>query len=176
MPAASPDTFGNAQTLASLVFPANNGPGSETQTSRSDIDKSVVEWLFIVIAVVLILCWCLRRLFNLQQPLSFSDIDLQPVVASADLTFPFPMPSQPPPVHHTERLGHLRQSITTRAADVDAYGRRQGALGEGDVKDLDDLPAYTMDRPPHYRLEEESGASTMAACELADSEAVPGDI
>ncbi|KAJ7622023.1 hypothetical protein FB45DRAFT_870262 [Roridomyces roridus] len=146
--------------------------------------KTIIAWVLGAIGVVLVLCWFLRRLFRIKglpsSGLYAMDI-FYPGITADCCAFggpslshvSIPLPSAPPPVHHPDRLGRPRQSITTRAADVDALGRRQGTFGD-DVKELDDLPAYTVDRPPHYSAESEVTASTAAGGDPVTSEPLAG--
>ncbi|KAJ7018719.1 hypothetical protein C8F04DRAFT_1150472 [Mycena alexandri] len=119
--------------------------------------QTVIEWFFVVIAVILIACLILRKILGSRTSsvremaedthphLSF----VHPSYAYSyaypgipDIHLPYPLP------------GHSRTrpaTRTTRAADIDAGGRRANDDMELGLGDKDMLPAYDgLGRPPKY--------------------------
>ncbi|KAL0952942.1 hypothetical protein HGRIS_007156 [Hohenbuehelia grisea] len=151
---------------SSLVPP----PRSADNEKRSDLAKMVLEWLFLVIALVTIagiISYRMKRLRQANRPLSHffrarrstpgSPTSIQPYRQSG---IPYSSNSEAlayypylTPVAPTYHQAHSRRTRTrTHAADVDSSGRRLG--GGGDHDDLDDkdiLPPYDhAGGPPKY--------------------------
>ncbi|KAF7344649.1 hypothetical protein MVEN_01625100 [Mycena venus] len=157
-----PDTT----SFASLVFPTTD---SNTPTNaKTDLAKTAIEWLIVVIAVVLIACLFLRKMFgsrasqrgmlsNIPDSVyrrassSFAPAADSPSYLCTYVAYPgIPAVPYPLPVHlhpRTARTG------PTRGLDIDEGGRRVNEDVELVLGDKDVLPAYDgLDRPPKYVL------------------------
>ncbi|KAJ7304782.1 hypothetical protein DFH08DRAFT_521553 [Mycena albidolilacea] len=160
-------------SFASLVFPTADS--AQPSNAKADLAKTVIEWLFVVIAVILIACLFLRKMFgtrasdsslhlpdtlNTRASSAFGlppTVDTPAYLCTYVATYPI---AHPLPVHggHS-RPSHFRYARTplraTTGRDIDPAGRRahedvDSELGLGD-KDV--LPAYDgRDRPPKYAV------------------------
>ncbi|KAJ7453837.1 hypothetical protein FB451DRAFT_665518 [Mycena latifolia] len=154
-----PDSVPATTSFASLVFPTDPGAAEAQASTKADLAKSVIEWLFVVIAVILIICLFLRKLLGapraLQYPSTSNDLGTAsgytyayPGIAALHLTHPRPA-----------RPARAR-TRPTRAADIDADGRRAQGDVELDLSEAEMLPAYDgLDRPPKYMYAEVAAAT-----------------
>ncbi|KAF7375844.1 hypothetical protein MSAN_00474400 [Mycena sanguinolenta] len=56
--------FPPGSTFASLVFPTTGSDSDEPNNFKADLAKTVIEWLFVVIALILIAYFFLRKIFG----------------------------------------------------------------------------------------------------------------
>ncbi|KAJ6487394.1 hypothetical protein C8R47DRAFT_1196380 [Mycena vitilis] len=192
MPVVRSDSPAASTSFASLVFPSTDPPQSPT-SPKTDVAKSVIEWLFVVIAIILILCLFLRKLFGARTSprgtdsvyqrgsISFAPSGLgDPAYICSYIAYPGIPPvalPYPPGVHPRAPRPVVR---LTRGVDVGADGRRVNGDMELVVGDKE-LPAYDgLDRPPRYAVAaaEEIGAAVAlsgrgaAASEVPDGHAI----
>ncbi|KAJ6538127.1 hypothetical protein B0H19DRAFT_1270492 [Mycena capillaripes] len=168
-------------SFASLVFPVTDSPQPPT-SAKAELGKSVIEWLFVVIAIVLVACLFLRKLcrvrssFQYEMPIipdslyghggaSFtrpSPAD-DPAYICTYVTYPrIPAVQLPYPlaVHSRNARPPVRP---TRGPDIDDGGRRANSDMELVLSDKDMLPAYDgLDRPPRYAVATVGGSSAGA--------------
>ncbi|KAJ7156416.1 hypothetical protein C8R46DRAFT_431348 [Mycena filopes] len=172
-PPASTGT--SISNFASLVFPTADSGTTQPTSPKSDVAKAVIEWLFVVIAVLLIACLILRRMLGtrpspspsrthghveqiiLADPSCFLGYPAN--MATVYLPYPVPARTHTPSIRRFNDVVRMPMPMRTqtRAADIDAFGRRATTnddadleLGLGD-KDVDALPAYDgKGRPPRY--------------------------
>ncbi|KAJ6488739.1 peptidase S8/S53 domain-containing protein [Mycena sanguinolenta] len=162
-----------ASTFASLVFPATDSDSDEPNNSKADLAKTVIQWLFVVIALILIACFFLRKVFGPRTAhhgmLHIPDSIYRQGQSSFALPTPHdpmymcgyvaacPALAHPPPVHSVSAANppHHRvravsaRSTTIRGLDIGEGGRRINEDAELVLSDNDVLPAYDgRDRPP----------------------------
>jgi len=158
------DTPPASTSFASLVFPTTD---SAPTNAKTDLTKTVIEWLFVVIAVILIACLFLRKMFGSRtsrHEMYISDsrdasFALPPADSPSYLCtyaiaypgipavqgLPYPLPA------HTRSRTARPPVRTTRGLDIDEGGRRANFDMELVLSDKDVLPAYdALDRPPKY--------------------------
>ncbi|KAJ7873711.1 hypothetical protein B0H13DRAFT_2058269 [Mycena leptocephala] len=150
-------------SFASLVFPTTDSSQQPTNP-KTDLAKSVIEWLFVVIAVILIVCLFLRKVFGprnsyAQREMLIPDSAYQgarPLIddpaylctyVAVELQYPLPVHSRAP-------------ARPTRGLDIGEGGRRANGDTELVLGDKDVLPAYdALDRPPRYNAVAAAGAA-----------------
>ncbi|KAJ7608505.1 hypothetical protein DFH06DRAFT_1346824 [Mycena polygramma] len=156
------DSPAASTSFASLVFPTTDPPQSPT-SPKTDVAKSVIEWLFVVIAIILILCLFLRKLFGVRTSprvtdsvyqrgsISFAPSGLgDPAYICSYIAYPGipPVELPYPPIVHPRTPRPLVR--LTRGLDIGEDGRRANSDMELVLGDKD-LPAYDgLDRPPRY--------------------------
>ncbi|KAJ7156346.1 hypothetical protein C8R46DRAFT_1295137 [Mycena filopes] len=160
----------STSNFASLVFPTSDS-AAEPTSGKSDVAKAVIEWLFVVIAVLLIACLLLRRMLGTRPSPTRAEhahSRVEQIILADPSYFLYPAAAvylpYPVPAHAPARMRSVRNNynpaltptlMRTRAADIGAGGRRanddaEPELGLGD-KDL--LPAYDgAGRPPRYAV------------------------
>ncbi|KAJ7719127.1 hypothetical protein B0H16DRAFT_1739597 [Mycena metata] len=173
-------------SFASLVFPTADS--TEPTSVKADVAKTVIEWLFVVIAVVLIACLLLRKILasrasstfardsiasdTRDRHLSLVSMAIDPCYVYSygyipDVRLPIPTPTYPRPTHRLPYPVAIATSSTarrTRAADIDAYGRRAHEDVELVLGDKDILPVYDgLGRPPKYTITTPPPAAAEAA-------------
>ncbi|KAJ7076800.1 hypothetical protein C8R44DRAFT_896499 [Mycena epipterygia] len=141
---------------------------------------SVIEWLFVVIAVILIGCLFLRKLLGAPRGLHGENPyrhALHPFASSTSISaapdylqygygyayLPYPVPAHTTRraygVTHPTRRAH-DTTQTTRAYDIGVGGRRANGDEELVLGDKDILPVYdAFDRPPQYAYGYDAGPS-----------------
>ncbi|KIM42043.1 hypothetical protein M413DRAFT_445221 [Hebeloma cylindrosporum] len=151
-------------------------PPSNNSNSKSELTKTVVEYLFLGVAVLIVASIILRRLMRLKranQPYSafFSLNSTHPSAQSQGgrnfprtTGLPPPIPGQPYPEPHLSGFppAYLQYSSRgIRAGDVDSRGRRAATMEldhDGELGDKDALPAYDVSGGPPKYLELEMQA------------------
>ncbi|KAJ7105825.1 hypothetical protein C8R44DRAFT_886290 [Mycena epipterygia] len=167
-------------SFASLVFPTSDSDATPPADSKPDLGKSVIEWLFVVIAVILIGCLFLRKLLGAPRGLHGENPyrhALHPFASSTSISaapdylqygygyayLPYPVPAHTTRraygVTHPTRRAH-DTTQTTRAYDIGVGGRRANGDEELVLGDKDILPVYdAFDRPPQYAYGYDAGPS-----------------
>ncbi|KAF8148119.1 hypothetical protein K438DRAFT_2027553 [Mycena galopus ATCC 62051] len=148
-------------TFASLVFPTTNSDSEQPNNGKADLAKTVIEWLFVVIAVILIACLFLRKLFGPRTPhreMLHIPVDCPAYVCTygAYPGISVPTVAYPLPAHSSSHARSTRGNVAitrtiTRGLDLAEGGRRINEDAELELGDKDALPAYDgCDRPPKY--------------------------
>ncbi|KAJ6535330.1 hypothetical protein DFH09DRAFT_1324948 [Mycena vulgaris] len=190
-PAQARDSGSDSASFASLVFPTTDSTQLQT-SAKTDLAKSVIEWLFVVIAIILLICLFLRKTLGARTPLReiHAQVFTEPRAsddASYVYTYAYPgIPAlhltRPPPARIRARAhSPVHATLTlTRALDLGAGGRRANWNAELVLSDQDVLPAYDgLDRPPKYvhaeaATEEPPAASASASAEPRAVVEAPG--
>ncbi|KAJ8497109.1 hypothetical protein ONZ45_g12183 [Pleurotus djamor] len=177
-PTQTPTTTTTPTTSDTPFFPdpATIIKPSSTWTNQNDEDadlvKTVLEWLFLVVALVTlgsIVAWRFLQLRQRNRPLTEFFTRQRDRRRTQSFSSARTVSSERPqrvtlysdsgvdirtyyPYLSTPSAAHTYQTRRTRGADVDAFGRRTGAGGDYDEpSDKDELPAYEhAGGPPKY--------------------------
>ncbi|KAJ7164263.1 hypothetical protein C8R46DRAFT_1036177 [Mycena filopes] len=159
------DSFpASTSNFASLVFPAADS-ATEPTSGKGHVSKSMIEWLFIIIAVLLIACLFLRRMLGTRRSTTRAGYAEHPHVEQIILADPFcflySVPAVyipcPVPAHAPSGSARVRGDVTRartlmriQAADIGPGGRRANGDAELELELGDMLPAY--DGAPRYAV------------------------
>jgi len=158
----SPDILASA-----ISTPASSQDGGDNGDSKNNFAKSVLEYVFLAVALFLLICITWRRMLRVRranQP--FFGRGVTPAAAGEQIS-PFPRTrpqfagpsfgahSFNPYVHlaHLPASYHPSNNRRTQGADIGPGGRRQGGISDynGETGDKDALPAYDkFGGPPQY--------------------------
>ncbi|KAJ7649289.1 hypothetical protein B0H17DRAFT_1215329 [Mycena rosella] len=149
----APDSVPESSSFASLVFPATDSP-QPLASAKTDLAKSVIEWLCVIVAVILIICLFIRRLASPRAMRSHTLFD-DPAPASDAYLYTYAYRGVPMMHHPTypspARVRTHPPLYAMRAPDIGAGGCRANEDMELVLGTADFLPAYDgFDRPPKY--------------------------
>jgi len=159
------DIFGSSATST----PASSQDSTDNSDSKNNFAKSVLEYVFLAVALFLLICITWRRMLRVRrinQP--FFGRGVTPAAAAAGERFsPFPQTrpqfagpsfgahSFNPYVHlaHLPASYHPSNNRRTQGVDIGPGGQRQGGVSDynAETGDKDVLPAYDkFGGPPQY--------------------------